>query len=288
MNFEHFLVKLAKWFTNIPFFTILFIILASYLLYKLSDPIIELLTRTLAPKVKNQTRVQKLERQKRLKTLSDLFTVIVRVMIVITAAYSILIRVGINLTPLLAGSAVVAATIGFGAQNIVKDCLAGFFIILENQYRVDDYVSISGVGIDANESEGTITAISLRKTTLRDRAGNVHFIPNGNIYAVTNRTMGYSQFRYTFAVSSDTDVDAVVDIVNKVGQELAKDPRWAKDIVDAPHYTEFGTIGKSAMNVKTSGTTLPGKQWRVNAEFKKRLIVELQKSDIEVADVVDQ
>ena len=285
MNFDHFLAKLTKWFTNIPVFTILFIALTAYIAYKVSGPIIEWLTRVLAPKLKNQTRVQKLERQKRLKTLSDLFTVIIRVMIMVTAVYSILIRIGINLTPLLAGSAVVAATIGFGAQNIVKDCLAGFFIILENQYRVGDYVSISGVGIDANDSEGTITAVSLRKTTLRDRAGNVHFIPNGNIYDVTTRTMDYSQFRYTFAVSSDTDVDAVVAIVNNVGQELAKDPKWEKEIVDAPHYAEFGKIGKAGMNVTTSGTTLPGKQWKVSAEFKKRLIVELQKSDIEVADV---
>lgn len=285
MNFDHFVTKLVRWFTGIPFFTIAFIIIVAYILYVISGPIIEWLTKVFAPKLRNQTRVQKLERQKRLKTLSDLFTVIVRVMIVVTAAYSILIRIGINLTPLLAGSAVVAATIGFGAQNIVKDCLAGFFIILENQYRVGDYVSISGVGINAEESEGTITGVSLRKTTLRDRAGNVHFIPNGNIYEVTNRTMGYSQFRYTFAVSSDTDVDAVVNIVNHVGQNLAKDPKWEKEIVDAPHYVEFGKIGKTGMNVTASGTTLPGQQWRVNAEFKKRLIAELQQSDIDMADV---
>ena len=120
---------------------------------------------------------------------------------------------------------------------------------------------------------------------MRDRDGNVHTIPNGSIVEVINRTIGYSKFRFTFAVDVDTDVDEIIKIVNDVGDKMAKDADWSKDIVDAPHYDEFGRIGKEGINVTVSGTTMPGKQWKVSAEFRKRLVIELQKSDIVIADV---
>ena len=120
---------------------------------------------------------------------------------------------------------------------------------------------------------------------MRDRDGNVHIIPNGSIVEVINRTIGYSKFRFTFAVDVDTDVDEIIKIINETGERMAKDSEWSKLIVDAPHYDEFGRIGKEGINVTVSGTTMPGQQWKVNAEYRKRLVIELQKSDITIADV---
>lgn len=277
--------SLLSWFNNLNLLQVVTIIVLAYILYKLTGPVVGWVTRRVLKAPRNETNLARLERRKRAKTLSDLFAFIVKLLIVATAIYSVLTELGINLAPIVASVGIAGVALGFGAQQVVKDMLAGFFIVLENQYRVDDVVQISGVGFPATPVEGTVRSITLRKTTLRDRDGNVHIIPNGQIVEVINRTLGYSKFRFTFAVDVDTDVDDIIRIINDTGEKMAKDTAWAKAIVDAPHYDEFGRIGKQGINVTVSGTTMPGYQWKVSAEFRKRLVSELQKSDIATADV---
>ncbi len=275
----------VAWLNGLNLINILVTIIIAYLLCKITGPIVGWLTAHLIKGPRNETKLAKIERLKRSKTLADLISFIIKLLIAVTAVYSVLTDLGIDLAPVIASAGLAGVALGFGAQTVVKDMLAGFFIILENQYRVDDVVQISGVGFPATPVEGTVRSITLRKTTLRDRDGNVHIIPNGSIVEVINRTIGYSKFRFTFAVDVDTDVDEIIRIVNSTGEQMAKDPTWSKQIVDAPHYDEFGRIGKEGINVTVSGTTMPGQQWKVNAEFRKRLVVELQKSDITIADV---
>lgn len=277
--------ELFHWFHNLNLLHILLTIVIAYLLCKITGPVIGWLTRHLIKAPRNETNLAKIERKKRSKTLADLFSFIINTLIIITAVYSVLTELGIDLAPVIASAGLAGVALGFGAQTVVKDMLAGFFIILENQYRVDDVVQISGVGFPATPVEGTVRSITLRRTTLRDRDGNVHTIPNGAIVEVINRTIGYSKFRFTFAVDVETDVDEIIQIINTTGDKMAKDSAWSKIIVDAPHYDEFGRIGKDGINVSVSGTTMPGQQWRVSAEFRKRLVIELQKSDITIADV---
>lgn len=276
---------LTAWFNKVNLLQILTIVIVSYLLCKITKPVIGWITKHILKAPRDETNLAKLERRKRAKTLADLISVIVKSLIVVTAVYSILTEIGINMAPVIASAGIAGAAIGFGAQQVIKDTLAGFFIVLENQYRVDDVVQISGLGFPATPVEGTVRSITLRKTTLRDRDGNVHIIPNGQIVEVTNRTLGYSKFRFTFAVDVDTDVDDIIKVINTTGEAMAKDSAWVKAIVDAPHYDEFGRIGKQGINVTVSGTTMPGYQWKVSAEFRKRLVSELQKSDITIADV---
>lgn len=282
---DKFLRGLITWFNSLNLLQILLIIIVSYLLCKITGPIIGWLTKHLIKGPRSETNLAKTERLKRSKTLADLFSFIVKTLIIVTAVYSVLTELGIDLAPVIASAGLAGVALGFGAQTVVKDMLAGFFIILENQYRVDDVVQISGVGFPSTPVEGTVRSITLRRTTLRDRDGNVHTIPNGSIVEVINRTIGYSKFRFTFAVNVDTDVDEIIRIINETGNKMAKDSAWTKPIVDAPHYDEFGRIGKEGINVTVSGTTMPGYQWKVSAEFRKRLVVELQKSDIAIADV---
>lgn len=276
---------LATWLNELNLIQILTTIIIAYLLCKITGPIVGWLTAHLIKGPRNETKLAKIERRKRSKTLADLISFVIKLLIAVTAVYTILTDLGIDLAPVIASAGLAGVALGFGAQTVVKDMLAGFFIILENQYRVDDVVQISGVGFPATPVEGTVRSITLRKTTLRDRDGNVHIIPNGSIVEVINRTIGYSKFRFTFAVDVDTDVDEIIRIVNSTGEQMAKDPTWSKQIVDAPHYDEFGRIGKEGINVTVSGTTMPGQQWKVNAEYRKRLVIELQKSDITIADV---
>lgn len=276
---------LATWLNGLNLIQILTTIVIAYLLCKITGPIVGWLTAHLIKGPRNETKLAKIERRKRSKTLADLISFVIKLLIAVTAVYTVLTDLGIDLAPVIASAGLAGVALGFGAQTVVKDMLAGFFIILENQYRVDDVVQISGVGFPATPVEGTVRSITLRKTTLRDRDGNVHIIPNGSIVEVINRTIGYSKFRFTFAVDVDTDVDEIIKIVNETGEQMAKDVEWSKLIVDAPHYDEFGRIGKEGINVTISGTTMPGQQWKVNAEYRKRLVVELQKSDITIADV---
>ena len=276
---------LVTWLNGLNVIQILTTIIIAYLLCKITGPIVGWLTAHLIKGPRNETKLAKIERRKRSKTLADLISFVIKLLIAVTAVYTVLTDLGIDLAPVIASAGLAGVALGFGAQTVVKDMLAGFFIILENQYRVDDVVQISGVGFPATPVEGTVRSITLRKTTLRDRDGNVHIIPNGSIVEVINRTIGYSKFRFTFAVDVDTDVDEIIKIVNETGERMAKDPEWSKLIVDAPHYDEFGRIGKEGINVTVSGTTMPGQQWKVNAEYRKRLVIELQKSDITIADV---
>ena len=276
---------LATWLNELNLIQILTTIVIAYLLCKITGPIVGWLTAHLIKGPRNETKKKKIERRKRSKTLADLISFVIKLLIAVTAVYTVLTDLGIDLAPVIASAGLAGVALGFGAQTVVKDMLAGFFIILENQYRVDDVVQISGVGFPATPVEGTVRSITLRKTTLRDRDGNVHIIPNGSIVEVINRTIGYSKFRFTFAVDVDTDVDEIIKIVNETGEQMAKDAEWSKLIVDAPHYDEFGRIGKEGINVTISGTTMPGQQWKVNAEYRKRLVIELQKSDITIADV---
>ena len=276
---------LATWINELNLIQILTTIVIAYLLCKITGPIVGWLTAHLIKGPRNETKLAKIERRKRSKTLADLISFVIKLLIAVTAVYTVLTDLGIDLAPVIASAGLAGVALGFGAQTVVKDMLAGFFIILENQYRVDDVVQISGVGFPATPVEGTVRSITLRKTTLRDRDGNVHIIPNGSIVEVINRTIGYSKFRFTFAVDVDTDVDEIIKIVNETGEQMAKDAEWSKLIVDAPHYDEFGRIGKEGINVTISGTTMPGQQWKVNAEYRKRLVIELQKSDITIADV---
>lgn len=271
---------------SIDFIKIATIIILAYIVCKMTGPIVSWITkRSISRRHRSDDALVDLERSKRTKTVADLFSFIVKLMIIITAGYTVLSNVGINLAPLLASASIAGVALGFGAQQVVKDVLAGFFILMENQFRVDDVIRVSGIGFPSDPVEGTVQSITLRKTTLRDRDGNVHIISNGQIAEVTNRTLGFSKFRFTFAVDVGTDVEEIIQIVNDTGDKMIRENTWHKVIVDAPHYDEFGRIGKEGLNVTVSGTTMPGYQWKVSAEFRKRLVAELQKSDIMIADV---
>ena len=259
----HYVHSLIKWFNDLNSVQILVTIVVAYLLCKATKPLAHTIINRFVKAQRYETNLNKIERQKRAKTLADLFSFIIKLMIILTAIYTVLTDMGINLAPVIASAGVIGVALGFGAQAVVKDMLAGFLIVLENQYRVDDVVRLSGVGFPSIPVEGTVRSIT----------------------EVINRTLGYSKFRFTFAVDVGTNVDDIIKVINQTGEDMARDRTWSKAIVDAPHYDEFGTIGKEGINVTVSGTTMPGYQWKVSAEFRKRLVSNLQKSDISIADL---
>ncbi len=276
--------KLSGWLSGIDWLHMLMVIVIGAIIYQTIGFVISWLVHNLGGHRRKENRG---ERKKRLKTLSNLFTTVAKVIVALTVVFTILSDLNVNLVPLFASAGVAGVALGFGAQNIIKDALAGFFIILENQYRVGDFIEVSGTGLPADASDGTVERVSVRSTTLRDRNGNVHFIPNGAIVQVINKTMGFSKVHFTFAVGSDTDTDSLIKLIDDIGNDMSKEKVWKEKIVSPPHFAEIGKIGKEGFNVTISGTTEPADQWEVSSEFRRRLVASMKEHGIETVAAID-
>lgn len=218
--------------------------------------------------------------KKRQDTLIAMFSAILKVLVWLIAGFSIVRRIfpGLDLTPILASASVLGVAIGFGAQTLIKDFLSGLFIILENQYRVGDVVTI-------DDADGTVEQITLRSTIIRDNDGSVHYIPNGSIAHAINKTMGFAKINMTIEVSSSTDVDALAKVINSVGEKLGKDEKWKKRIMDPPHFLGIDAFNTSTLEVKIVGKTQPSSQWSVTGELRRRLVVAFKKEGIIAAKI---
>lgn len=223
-------------------------------------------------------RMTPLDERKREDTLISVLSVVMKILVSITAGY-MLIRLlfpAIDFAPIFASAGIVGIALGFGAQTLVKDFLAGIFIVIENQYRVGDVVELDGAG-------GTVERITLRCTILRDINGNVHYFPNGNILHAINKTKDFGKVYFTIAVQPDTDLDLVTDVINKTGVKLSKDKEFGPKIIDAPQFMNLGAFNDIALEINILGKTEAGAQWSVTSEMKKRLIREFAKQKIELA-----
>lgn len=180
------------------------------------------------------------------------------------------------LAPLFASAGIVGVALGFGAQSIVKDFLAGLFVIGENQYRVGDIVELEG-------ASGTVERIGSRSTVIRDIEGNVHYLPNGTITHVVNKTMGYSMARFVITIHPGSDIKKVTTIINHIGKELASEEKWKLKIIEPPAFVSVGEFTGTALEIIIAGKTQPSDQWSVVAEMRRRLLEALEKADIKLA-----
>jgi small conductance mechanosensitive channel len=180
------------------------------------------------------------------------------------------------LAPLFASAGIVGVARGFGAQSVVKDLLAGLFVIGENQKRVGDIDEIEG-------HSGTVERIGNRSTVLRDADGNVHYFPNGMIDHVINKTMGYSMARFVIHIHPTSDIKKVTDIINKIGRKLALEEKWQTKILEAPKFVSVGDFSGTSLEVIIAGKTQPSDQWAVIGEMRKRLLIALEEAHIGLA-----
>lgn len=216
--------------------------------------------------------------EKRQKTVQALFVSVWRILVVFVIALSIFHELfpTIDLAPLFASAGILGVALGFGAQSLIKDLLSGIFIISENQYRVGDIIDIEG-------ASGTVERIGTRSTVLRDADGNVHYFPNGTIAHVINKTMGFSMARFSLSLDPSTDIDKVTDIINRVGERLAKEPKWENKILEAPAFVAIGDVTGTSIDIWVAGKTQPSDQWGVVAEMRSRLLPEFETNDIHLA-----
>lgn len=271
MSFSNLIPKLTNWFL-VHGIKIIGIVVASYLIVKFGKIFIEKAVRKAV--VSDHFLTKEAER-KREDTLIRIFNAALKVTVWTVAILTILPEIGINVGPLLAGAGIAGIAIGFGAQYMVRDFIAGLFIILENQYRIGDVVCFDGTC-------GLVEDIDLRKTVLRDLDGVVHHIPNGEIKKASNLSKDFARVNLNVGVSYDSDLEKVIEVVNRVGKELAEDPNWKEFIIKPPQFLRVDDFGDSAIIIKILGETQPLKQWDVTGELRKRIKIAFDKEGIEI------
>jgi small conductance mechanosensitive channel len=185
-------------------------------------------------------------------------------------------QLGVNIAPLIAGAGVIGLAIGFGAQTMVKDIIAGLFIIAENQYRVGDVVQFD------HETIGQVISLSLRVTVLRDLDGIEHHVPNGSITITSNYSKEFSGINLDIGVAYDSDLDKVIKVINKVGDDFVKDKAWEELILEKPQFLRVDNFGENSIDLKITGTVKPLEQWKVTGELRKRIKIAFDKEGIEI------
>ena len=207
------------------------------------------------------------EATKRVETLIRLVRQGIRVVLWLTILLVVLKEIGVDVAPILASAGVVGLAVGFGAQNLVRDVISGFFFIMENQVRVGDVAIVNGTG-------GLVERMNFRTITLRDLGGAVHVFPNGTVNTLSNLTRDWSAYLMDIGVAYKEDPDHVIEIMRQVGAELREDPVLGRHML--------GDIGDSAVTIKARIRTLPIRQWDVGREYLKRLKHAFDQAGVEI------
>jgi small conductance mechanosensitive channel len=241
-------------------------LLAKYLVYRIAVGIIQ---RTVVPTASPEAARRREETLIRIARLGiNLTALAVSLMLVLDT-------IGVQIGPFLAAAGVAGVAVGFGGQYLIRDVIAGIFLIGEDQYRIGDYIRLGDVS-------GVVEDITLRVTTLRDLDGTVHHIPNGEIKFVSNYSKVFSRVNLDIGVAYDSDLDRVIEVINRVGKELAEDPEWKEDILEAPRFVRVQQFADSAILLKVLGDTKPTRHFDVAGEFRRRLKKAFDAEGIEI------
>lgn len=251
---------------------ILIILVGAFVLNRIAKKFIEKAVRVA---VKPDRFSSKESETKREDTLIRIFSATITITILSITIIMVLQQVGVMVGPILAGAGIIGLAFGFGGQYLIRDIIAGLFIILENQYRIGDVVQL-------DNTEGKVEDISLRMVTIRDMDGTVHHIPHGEIKKVSNLSKNFARVNLNVGVAYSSDIDHVIKIVNQVGNQLSDDPEWKKIIIAPPQFLRVNDLGDSAIIIKITGETIPHEQWRVTGELRKRIKMAFDKEGIEI------
>jgi small conductance mechanosensitive channel len=189
--------------------------------------------------------------EQRAKTLGGIFRSLATVVVAVAALIHALEILGWDVKPLLAGAGIVGVALGFGAQTLVRDVIAGFFILAEDQFAVGDVIEVGG-------KAAAVEAITVRCTTLRDFHGYVHFVPNGEMKIVTNRSRGWNRGALDVVVAASEDVDRALAVCRSVAEEFNADPRWRERLLDPVEVWGIESVDGQAIHVRLVLRTRPG------------------------------
>jgi small-conductance mechanosensitive channel len=213
--------------------------------------------------------------RKRTDTLISVFVGTGKILIILLIILMILAELDVPIAPALATLGVAGVAVGFGAQYMIRDLIAGIFIIWENQYRVGDVVKVADVA-------GLVEEVHMRKTVLRDLDGIVHHVPNGEIRVASNYSRHFARVNLNIPVSYGTDLDHAISVINRVCKELAEDTNWSKRIMSVPEVLRVDNLGDSGIDIKILGEVKPLEQWGVAGELRLRLKKAFDAEGIEI------
>jgi len=233
------------------------------------------LTKALLKRAERDEKVDAGEAEKRINTLTGILLGAVRVVLYTVFIIMLLSKFGIDVGPLLASAGILGLAIGFGAQELVRDYISGFFMLLENQVRVGDVSIINGTG-------GLVEKIELRTISLRDFSGTVHIFQNGKISSLSNMTKDWSAMVFDIGVAYKENVDQVMEIMKQVGEELRNDETFGPQIIDPIEVFGLDQFGDSALVIKARLKTKPIQQWTIGREYRRRLKIAFDAQNIEI------
>ena len=211
----------------------------------------------------------------RAKTLRNVSESALKVAVVTVGGLLFLSNLGLNVTALLAGAGVAGLAVSFAAQNLIRDFIHGFFILLEDQYGVGDIVKVGDLA-------GVVEKFNLRLTVLRDLEGKAHFIPNSQIQQVTVFTQEWSRAVVDVGVAYKEDVDRVLAIFRDEAERFFQDPEWQDKLTNPPEVLGVENLADSAVVIRTLFGTKPAQQWAVAREFRRRIKKRLDQEGVEI------
>ena len=240
---------------------------------------------TMTDKVKERTRTAfegsptllNKRRTQRAQTLGSVLRSIASILIMGTAAFSILGSLGLNLAPILASASVIGVAVGFGAQNIVKDFLAGLFMLLEDQYGVGDYINVG-------DAAGTVEAVTLRVTRMRDVDGVVWYVPNGEIKRVGNESQNWGRAVLDIPVDIHEDTEKVKDLLQSTADAMAAEPPWKDVVLEAPSVWGVQALTGDGLVIRVVLKTAPGRQGDVARDLRERVKRAFDAAGVTVAN----
>lgn len=223
----------------------------------------------------NKISSSDIEQYKKVRTVHSLLNSVVKIIVCLVGIMLILEELNINIAPILATAGVLGLAVGFGAKRLVEDVLSGLNIILSNQIRVGDTVTIDG------SISGVVEKITVNTVILRDFGGTVHFVRNGNINVISNQTKDYSYYVSDLGISYNQNFDTVFTVIKSVGKEMREDENFKNIIIDDIEVLGVDKFEESTITIKTRIKTLPSHQWVVGREFNRRIKEAFDKNLIE-------
>ena len=228
--------------------------------------VLVIIARAFIPKI-IQTRIPKIREESseelasRSSTLSDVIVKVFAVLVWGIAIVMILSQLGVDIAPLIAAIGIVGLALGFAAQTIVRDYLNGFFILMEDWYRVGEVAVIQGTG-------GSVEKITLRRTVLRDLSGSMHIFPNSRVEQASNLTRDWARINMSISVGYGENLSRCFEVINEVCKSFKDDPEWGKDMLTTPHVERVDNLGDSGIDILILGDTKPIKQWALMENFE--------------------
>jgi small-conductance mechanosensitive channel len=259
--------------TTLP--SLLVILILGFILLKAVNLFLRRIKPLMLKHMTSGTDLDAGEIEKRLDTLLNIMRSIIKIIAWSMILMLFLRKIGIDIAPIIAGAGIVGLAVGFGGQELVRDFIAGFFMLLENQIREGDVAIVNGTG-------GLVEHVGLRTIVLRDLSGVVHVFQNGKINTLSNMTKQWSGMVLDIGVAYKEDTDRVVEVIKQVADEMRTDPDFADIMIEPIEIFGVDQFADSAVIIKARLKTKPIEQWKVGREYRRRLKKAFDEQGIEI------